>query len=61
MNSGGCKSYLGWQYVKNLNDIEKGIGNPNWDGFHSLKQIKSITYDASINRYVVFWLYEKVR
>lgn len=58
---GDYKGCLGWQYVKDLNDIEKGVGDPDWEGFHNVLQIRSITYDASINCYVVFWIYEKAR
>lgn len=53
------KYYIGvnWQYVKNLNEINEAIKNPNdnWDGLTSASDIISITYDTEHCCYVVFW------
>lgn len=48
---------VNWQYVKNLNEINEAIKNPNdnWDGLTSASDIISITYDTAHRCYVVFW------
>ena len=46
-----------WQYCRNPNDINKAMDehDENWEGLTSAEQIISITYDANLNCYVVFW------
>lgn len=53
------KTFIMWQYVKDLNDINNAImtEDEDWDGLHSAEQIISITYDANHGCYVVFWRY----
>ena len=48
---------VGWQYCKNLNDINTAINekDENWEGLTDAKQIISITYDSNHGSYVVFW------
>ena len=48
---------IGWQYCKNLNDINTAIKekDENWEGLTDAKQIISITYDSNHGCYVVFW------
>lgn len=48
---------VGWQYCKNLNDINTAIKekDENWEGLTDAKQIISITYDSNHGCYVVFW------
>lgn len=52
-----------WQYVKDLNNINKVIllGDENWDGLKDASQIISITYDSNQGCYVVFWLVDARR
>ena len=51
------RQLIGWQYCKNLNDINTAIKekNENWEGLTDAKQIISITYDSNHGCYVVFW------
>lgn len=53
------KTFIMWQYVKDLNDINNAImtENEDWDGLKSAEQIISITYDTNHGCYVVFWRY----
>lgn len=51
------RKLIGWQYCKNLNDINTAIKeqDENWSGLTDAKQIISITYDSNHGLYVVFW------
>ena len=51
------RNLIGWQYCKNLNDINTAIKeqDENWEGLTDAKQIISITYDSNHGCYVVFW------
>ena len=52
------KKYVLWNYCKDLNDINNAIlmGDTDWEGLRSAKQIISITYDTNHGCYVVFWI-----
>lgn len=50
-------SGVGWQYVKDPNEINNAIINhdENWEGLIDASDIISITYDTNHGCYVVFW------
>ena len=52
---------IGWQYCKNLNDINTAMKehSENWEGLTDAKQIINITYDTNHGCYVVFWRCEE--
>lgn len=50
---------VSWNYCKDPNDINKAIRehDPNWEGLVA-ENIISISWDAHLGCYVIFWHYE---